>query len=232
MTQYNPPPPGYNPPGYPPPPPGSVPPQPPYQPPPGYPPPGGMPPGMQHYPPGYGPKQSNGAAIASLICGIIGCLVITPFLAIIFGIVGLRKASNPRVGGKAMSIIGILLGLAWLAIAGLSWGAIMALIHGTAPQRQLAHDYIRDLSAGDVSTAMGNTASGVSQAEVQQWSQKAQGLGNFVDTTVIGIFAQSGPGGSKTTLTGIAKFSTQPHAFTMILVKENGQWKVERLDFQ
>src|SRR5437016_2678535 len=78
-------------------------------PPPGYPPQGyppqGPPPG---YPPqsgGYSvapePKRSNGWAISSLICGILGCIpLITGILAVLLGAVGLAKTKNPRVGGK------------------------------------------------------------------------------------------------------------------------------------
>src|SRR5204862_2630678 len=94
MSQYP-----AQPPQYPPPPPGGF----------GAPPPGfGAPAGY----PQPGASRSNGLAITSLICGIIGCFGITPVLAILFGALGIRKANRePMAGGKGLSIAGIVLGL-------------------------------------------------------------------------------------------------------------------------
>ena len=72
--------------------------------------------GGEYAPPPYGgypqPKQGNGMAIASLVCGIIGLLlfgVILGPLALIFGGVGLSRA-NKGASGKGMAIAGIVLG--------------------------------------------------------------------------------------------------------------------------
>lgn len=60
---------------------------------------------------------SNGFCVASLVLGIIGipafCTVITPLLAIIFGIIGYNQANKADVqsGGKGMAIAGIICGL-------------------------------------------------------------------------------------------------------------------------
>ncbi len=63
--------------------------------------------------------MSNGNAIASLICGIIG-LLLFPFSipAVILGILGLKDYNkDPSIGGKGMAIAGIVLGA--LVILGL-----------------------------------------------------------------------------------------------------------------
>jgi predicted Zn finger-like uncharacterized protein len=57
-----------------------------------------------------GPRQTNGFAIASLICGILGCTGIGGILAIVFGILGIQKTKDPRYGGKGMAIAGIIIG--------------------------------------------------------------------------------------------------------------------------
>ena len=60
---------------------------------------------------------SNGFCVASLVLGIIGipafCTVITPLLAIIFGIIGYNQASKADVqtSGKGMAIAGIICGV-------------------------------------------------------------------------------------------------------------------------
>src|SRR2546426_4005242 len=80
-------------------------------PPPQYPPQTPPPPGFSPGPmPPQGP-QSNGLAITSLIMGILSCIPGVGLLAILFGALGMGKAKDPRVGGKGMAIVGIVLGL-------------------------------------------------------------------------------------------------------------------------
>ena len=64
------------------------------------------------------PATPSGWAIASLVCGILGfCTApIGNILAIIFGIIGLNKTRDPRVGGKGLSIAGICLGCVSLVV--------------------------------------------------------------------------------------------------------------------
>lgn len=74
-------------------------------------------------PPGYGgypqpAKSSNGMAIAGLVCGIVGLLILAVVLgplAIIFGGVGLSR-SNKGASGKGMAIAGIVLGIVDLVL--------------------------------------------------------------------------------------------------------------------
>jgi len=49
-------------------------------------------------------------AVASLVCGLLGCIPFVSILAVIFGIIGLRKTKDPRVGHKGAAIAGIVLG--------------------------------------------------------------------------------------------------------------------------
>src|SRR6266542_3016794 len=75
----------------------------------------GMPPAYPQYQAQYelpaGERKSNGFAIASLVCGILGCTGIGAILAIIFGILGIQRAKDPRYsGGQGLSIAGIVLG--------------------------------------------------------------------------------------------------------------------------
>lgn len=106
------------------PPPGSPPPLPPPQqpawgvPPPGYaaPPPGyGPPPG---YSP-YGPPQrrTNGLAIASMVCGIVGCFYGIPaIVAIVLGFVARNQIKQNPQEGAGMALAGIILGFVWIAL--------------------------------------------------------------------------------------------------------------------
>ena len=125
-----PPPPGES--GYPPPGQG-------YSPPPGqgYPPPlgpGYSPPPGAGYPPPPGPGYpqaagTNGMAIASLVCSLLGWLCgIGPVLGIIFGVLALGKIKQTGEGGRGLAIAGIAIG-AVLIVFGII-GGILSVISG------------------------------------------------------------------------------------------------------
>jgi hypothetical protein len=69
-------------------------------------------------PPSYGypqppPQPSNGLAIASLVCGIVGLLffgIILGPLAVIFGAIGLSRA-NRGASGKGLATAGLIMGV-------------------------------------------------------------------------------------------------------------------------
>jgi hypothetical protein len=65
---------------------------------------------------------NNGYAIASLILGIFGFLIVTGFFSIVFGWVsfGQINKSDGLQRGRPLAIVGILLSLAWWVI-GLLW---------------------------------------------------------------------------------------------------------------
>ncbi len=125
-----PPPPGYGPspgaPGY-----GPPPGQPGYGPgygQPGYGQPGyGQPPGYPPYPPAYliPNPPNNGLAIASMVLGIAGLVmifIIGPILALVFGYIarGQIDQSEGRQGGRGFAIAGIVMG--WI---GIFWGILI-----------------------------------------------------------------------------------------------------------
>lgn len=101
-------------------------------PPPGYG--GGTPPGSPGYPGSYeaSPRElPKGLAIAALVLGIVALLsswtavggVIFGIVAIVLGIIGMRKANRYEAGGKSMAVTGLVLGILSLLI-----GAVVAVI--------------------------------------------------------------------------------------------------------
>lgn len=78
------------------------------------------------------PGETSGKAIASLILGIAGLVmlpVVAPILAIIFGVSAKREiASRTGLGGEGMATAGIVLGAIGLALAALAaFALILAL---------------------------------------------------------------------------------------------------------
>jgi DNA-directed RNA polymerase subunit RPC12/RpoP len=68
---------------------------------------------------------ANGFCVASLVLGILSiptfCIVITPLLAIIFGIIGLNQVKGSGGGGRGMAIAGIICGVVGCIIAASSF---------------------------------------------------------------------------------------------------------------
>jgi hypothetical protein len=62
---------------------------------------------------------TNGLAIASLVCGIVGCFTVTAIVAIVLGFVA-RNQIDQSAGmqqGSGMALAGIILGFIWLGLA-------------------------------------------------------------------------------------------------------------------
>jgi hypothetical protein len=200
-----------------------------YQPPIAPPPPGGFAP-QPMMPPGA-PRKSNGAAIGSLICGILGCIpFITGILAVVLGIVGIKKTKDPQVGGKGLAIAGIILGLLSIGTWALFGGTIFALFKGTEAQREFARSFVQDIAAGNVEAAVAKTdTTAISREEVADLVKKVQAWGPLTDTTIVGFNVEPG----KAQVTGSATFGKTVKTFQTQLVKgADGEWKVSAFDFQ
>jgi len=72
--------------------------------------------------------RTNGMAVASLVCGILFCGVVTAILAVIFGNIALGKIddSNGAEKGRGLAIAGIVLG--WVGIGLLLAGPAFAFL--------------------------------------------------------------------------------------------------------
>lgn len=73
------------------------------------------------YPQPYGypqPRNTNGFAIAALVCSLVGILLafIGPVLGVVFGIVGLRQTARPGEAGRGLAIAGIVIGAVLLLL--------------------------------------------------------------------------------------------------------------------
>jgi predicted Zn finger-like uncharacterized protein/prepilin-type processing-associated H-X9-DG protein len=60
--------------------------------------------------------KTSGMAIASLVCGILGCLPFCGLLALIFGIIGITQTKPGMARGRGMAITGTVLGAFFLLL--------------------------------------------------------------------------------------------------------------------
>jgi len=90
------------------------------------------------------PPRFNYPAIASVVCGLLFFMPLLPsLLAILFGIMGLNRAKDPRVGGKRLSIAGIILGLIGLLIMGIVLTANLTEAREAANRMKCANNMIQ-----------------------------------------------------------------------------------------
>lgn len=132
-------------------------------------------------------RSTSVAAVMSLILGILGCIpVVTSIAAVICGIVGIKKTSNPLVGGRGLAITGLILGL--LGIAG--W----ALFGGTVyfgwqeAKKQLAQQaqpFINAVIDGDIQKAA--TYTSLSVEEIASLRDQMKGWGNVTEMQMSGF---------------------------------------------
>jgi hypothetical protein len=194
-------------------------------------PPGGPPNFPPGAPAGYSLPPSgktSGAAITSLVCGLIMCVpFVTGLVAIITGFVGVSATKNPGVRGRGLAIAGIILGFISIVGWGLFGSAILALVHGSAPDRAFAKQYISDLSAGNVDQCVQNSSSKLTKAQIQANATQMQPWGTLQDTTVFAFSVNNNNGNYGGVVSGAAKFSGGQHTFALTLVKDSGTLKVD-----
>lgn len=145
------------------------------------------PPSVQYAPPYPQPESTNPWSIVSLICGIVGCLMITAVAAIVTGIVGLATARPPR-GGKGMAITGIILGLLWIGggvavVGGLGYVASHASSLATYAAKPVTMQYLNQLAAGDIAGA-DKIAPGLTKEQQQDLIKQLKPLGRCTDLQI------------------------------------------------
>jgi hypothetical protein len=210
MSQYQNMPPGNLPPGQ----------YPPGQFPPGQFPPGQFPPGG--YPPGqmpYGmyrqqPSKTNGAAIVSLVLGLLLCIpIISGLGAILFGIIGIMVSGKPNVRGRGMAIAGLLLGLLSVGGWGIGVGYYQWMKAQTSVERTMAGSFVQNLASGNVTAAQAQCSSTVSPVTLQTASTQLQALGTL--TAFQPIFSVYNQAQGQSVVVGFLTFGSVSKSITI-----------------
>jgi hypothetical protein len=179
-------------------------------------------------------SRTSGAAITSLVCGLILCVpFVTGLVAIITGIIGIGQTGKPGVKGRGMAMAGLILGIISLLGWGLVSGGADIMFRATGPQRAFAKTFIADLDAGRIDQCVQNSSANLNKNILTAASQKMQSWGTLQDTTIMAFDFKSTNGNFAGSVTGICSFSAGQHTFTMILVKDtSGQLKVDSFQWQ
>jgi hypothetical protein len=182
---------------------------------------------MQGYPPAQQASRTSGAALASLICGIVGCFpFLTSLAAVVLGVVGLRATRDPATRGRGLAIAGLVLGLIGVFFWSLFGVGMIAAYVSSGPARALAKQFIADLNGGHLNAAANKST--LSAAELTPALAQLKGQGPLQDTTVTSFHIESAKGkGTTCELTLTAQFANgQSTTYQMTLVKTPQGWKV------
>ncbi|HEV8377974.1 MAG TPA: DUF4190 domain-containing protein [Tepidisphaeraceae bacterium] len=185
-------------------------------------------------PPGFSPgpipqgQQSNGLAITSLIMGILSCIPGVGLLAILFGALGLGKAKDPRVGGKGLAIIGIVLGLiSIVAYAGIGY----SVYWGFGKLKALAEpgaEFFKAVDAGDFAKARQYATGNITDADLAKARETMKSMGAYKDMKV----TQADWKNEVLDCSGTVIFEKGSKSFQFKMVKVGDVYKVDKFTLE
>ena len=192
-------------------------------------PPPGQPPQPGYYAPGTpgaAPTKTSGAAIGSLIAGILSCIPFVSIVAVILGIVGIRATNRPGTGGKGLAIAGLVLG-----ILGLIWtlgfiamgGGIWGLIRATQGERNYAAAFVKDIAAGNPAALRAKCAPSITDEELKTLIEQTKAWGAVSDVTTPIAVKNTEDGKTVAFASGAATYGQgTKHTFMMSMEKPAG----------
>lgn len=165
-----------------------------------------FPPGTAFPDPMHPPQRSNGWAIASLICGIIGCFPVLQLLAIVFGLVGIRASRRVHTG-KGMAIAGLVLGILFtLGWAGCTAGGTVLWVSGK-PVRSVSNRFLLNAAAGQTDAALADCTSSITADQIKAFANAAASHGAVKDATTINFFGHTTSSGTTFDAVGVVTFA-------------------------
>jgi hypothetical protein len=174
-------------------------------------------------------RKTSGAAIASLIFGILGCVpFITGLLAILFGFLGIRATGRPNTSGRGLAIAGLILGVLSIGLWSLFGGGMYAAWAFTKPAREASRQFAADLAAGNLDAAQARTTGAITRDQLAAASEKIKGWGAFQDTTLPVAMRSNVNGVDTAQVAGVATFANAGNVpYALIFVKQGGELKVD-----
>ena len=222
---------------------GQQPPPPPYGQPPSYPPqgypPSGYPP--QGYPPGYpqqpyGPSRTSGAAIASLVLGLLGIcplVFVGGLIATLLGVIGIAATGKPGVKGRGLAIAGLILGILTMLVWGGIGGVVGTAYRATAGDRVTARQFLTDVAAGNATAAAADCVPGTSADAIQQQIDAVKPLGPLNNSMFFSMAVNTGNGTSTAVVGGSAVFGSTSKTVSVTLAPgPDGKRLVEKWDIK
>jgi hypothetical protein len=183
----------------------------------------------------FSEPKTSGAAIASLVCGILGCIPFVPGLvAFILGIVGIKKTGSPAVKGRGMAIAGTILG--FLSVAGWTGFAVLTIFTWSIigePARGAGEKWTKAVSEGKIDEALALSVPGFDRKPIEELGEKMKPWGAFQSLGKASVSITAPNGKAVFNIGGQATFAsaTKTYSFSMQQV-DGATYLVEKFDFQ
>ena len=172
-------------------------------------------------------RRLSKSSLLSLICGILGCVpFVTGILAVLLGIVGFVRTSNPLKKGRWMAVVGILLGVMSIGGWTLFGGGIWAIFKATEGPRVATHNLIKELAENDMAEAK-TFAPRISDVQLEAVGEYVRKQGKFIDTTFANTSIEEGGSGH---VEGTVKFDTGTQKVKADLDSTKDGWKVTSIE--
>lgn len=175
---------------------------------------------------------ASGVSIASLVCGICFCVpMVTSVLAVIFGFVGIRKTRDPYVGGRGLSIAGLVLGVVgigiWLVVGSLVFLFWTTYTTELKEVRDVSHRFVQALYDGKIDDALALATPEIDRKELATASAAMKSNGPFNEILADPLLIPA-DNTFRWEIEGIAVFSRAQKHVSMRLVKQGTSYRVER----
>jgi hypothetical protein len=174
----------------------------------------------------------NGPAATSLTCGILGLLPCLPAIgsvvAVPFAIAGLKRAARLQGSGRRIAAAGLVLGL----IGILFWSTLAVLLTRVIQVTGPAVAFIRAVNAGDTAAARSCATANLTDARIQELHGTFQSLGKLKSAAPPKVsFGQAG-GVPRIIVTGAGDFADGQRTFRVVLVRQDGLYKVDDMTLE
>ena len=184
------------------------------------------------------PQRTNVPAITSLVTGLLSCVPLISIVAVITGIMGLKKTKDPAVGGRGMAIAGLILGSIGVLWTIAAVGLVIAGRHVVqnamnSPAHAIAKQFVADVASGDAKTVYADCDSSVDPTKVEAIVADAKKWGTLTDSTLIATPSIKGDDGQdKSVVAGVAVYANAKKAVTVTVINASAAPKVVDFTFQ
>ena len=139
----------------------------------------------------------------------------------------MRATRNGNKSGRGFAITGLVLGILGL----LFWSGIGVfagfLLAGSQAPRALAHDFARDIAAGNRAAVRTEADPTLSDADLDKLHDDLAPFGAYVRLTCTSINLNATGAGEECQLSGTIRYSTGTHLFNAVVRKDGtGTWKI------
>ena len=183
------------------------------------------------------PPPASGVSIASVVCGACFCLPLIPsLLAVILGFIGIRKTRNPYVGGRGLSIAGLVMGVIglglWLVSLALMFLFYQFLSVQMTEARSVSHQFVQDLSEGKIDAAASHSVPEFDRKELVKASEAMKAWGPFNEIVPEPPTPSAEKNAFDWEIKGRAIFNRTEKQVRIRLLKDGTTYRIERFEWK